>query len=152
MKSRVDFMVAIACQETGDVRPILRKKPLTTQPVVALCVGDTLDSDRGRKAVGGELILGSLRTRNELVRVSTTKNGPVAVTGVGAGMSAAPAGGGAQRNGSRQAGEVENLLAVEAAPVEMALPQSLRRIEPARLVGDRHRAHFKIGERSAILS
>jgi hypothetical protein len=46
----VDFMVAIACQETGDVWPILRKKPLTTQQVVALCVGDTLDSDRGRRA------------------------------------------------------------------------------------------------------
>lgn len=46
----VDFMVAIACQETGDVWPILRKKSLSVQQVVALCVGDTLDSDKGRKA------------------------------------------------------------------------------------------------------
>jgi hypothetical protein len=46
----VDFMVAIACQETGDVWPILRKKPLSVQEIVALCVGDTLDSDKGRRA------------------------------------------------------------------------------------------------------
>jgi hypothetical protein len=46
----VDMIVAIACQETGDVWPILRKKPLTVQQVVALCVGDTLDADRGRSA------------------------------------------------------------------------------------------------------
>jgi hypothetical protein len=46
----VDFMVAIACQETGDVWPILRKKPLTAQQIVALCVGDTLDSTKGRQA------------------------------------------------------------------------------------------------------
>jgi hypothetical protein len=46
----VDFMVAIACQETGDVWPILRKKPISVDQVVALCVGDTLDSDKGRKA------------------------------------------------------------------------------------------------------
>ncbi len=47
----VDFMVALACQETGDVWPVLRKKPgLSVQRIVELCVGDTLDSDRGRKA------------------------------------------------------------------------------------------------------
>jgi hypothetical protein len=46
----LDFMVAIACQETGDVWPILRKKPISVDQVVALCVGDTLDSDKGRKA------------------------------------------------------------------------------------------------------
>jgi hypothetical protein len=46
----LDLMVALACQETGDVWPILRKKPLTVDQIVALCVGDTLDSDKGRKA------------------------------------------------------------------------------------------------------
>ena len=46
----LDLMVALACQETGDVWPILRKKPLTVDQVVALCVGDTLDSDKGRNA------------------------------------------------------------------------------------------------------
>jgi hypothetical protein len=46
----VDFMVALACQETGDVWPILRKKPLSKDEIVALCVGDTLDSDKGRSA------------------------------------------------------------------------------------------------------
>jgi hypothetical protein len=46
----VDFLVAIACQETGDVWPILRKKSLPVPRVVALCVGDTLDADRGRRA------------------------------------------------------------------------------------------------------
>src|SRR5262249_13156409 len=46
----VDFMVAIACQETGDVWPILRKTPLSAQQIAALCVGDTLDSDKGRRA------------------------------------------------------------------------------------------------------
>ena len=46
----LDLMVALACQETGDVWPILRKKPLTVDQIVALCVGDTLDSDKGRNA------------------------------------------------------------------------------------------------------
>lgn len=46
----LDLMVALACQETGDVWPILRKKPLSVARIVALCVGDTLDSDKGRKA------------------------------------------------------------------------------------------------------
>jgi hypothetical protein len=46
----IDLMVALACQETGDVWPILRKKPLSVAQIVALCVGDTLDSDKGRKA------------------------------------------------------------------------------------------------------
>jgi len=39
----VDMMTALACQETGEVWPILRKKPLTVQQILALCVGDTLD-------------------------------------------------------------------------------------------------------------
>lgn len=46
----IDLMVALACQETGDVWPILRKKPFSIPQIVALCVGDTLDSDKGRKA------------------------------------------------------------------------------------------------------
>src|SRR5262249_16023829 len=43
----VDFLVAIACQETGDVWPILRKKSLSVPRVVGLC---TLDGDKGRRA------------------------------------------------------------------------------------------------------
>jgi hypothetical protein len=50
----VDFMVALACQETGDVWPILRHKPLTRDQIVALCVGDTIDfnpaTGKGRSA------------------------------------------------------------------------------------------------------
>ena len=50
----LDLLVALACQETGDVWPILRKKPqLTLDRIVALCVGDTIDfkpPNGGRKA------------------------------------------------------------------------------------------------------
>ena len=46
----VDFIAALACQETGEIWPALRKKALTTQQILALCVGDTLDADRGRSA------------------------------------------------------------------------------------------------------
>ena len=50
----LDLMVALACQETGDVWPILRRKPLTVDRIVALCVGDTIDfnptTGKGRKA------------------------------------------------------------------------------------------------------
>jgi hypothetical protein len=46
----VDFLAAIACQETGHIWSILRRKGLSTDRVLALCVGDTLDFDRGRKA------------------------------------------------------------------------------------------------------
>jgi hypothetical protein len=55
----VDFMVALACQETGEVWPILRHKPLTRDRIVALCVGDTIDSTGGRGAfptTKGELL------------------------------------------------------------------------------------------------
>jgi hypothetical protein len=49
-----DLLVALACQETGDVWPILRKKPLTVDQILALCVGDTIDfnpaTGKGRKA------------------------------------------------------------------------------------------------------
>src|SRR5258705_7450308 len=46
----VDFIAAIACQETGELWPVLRRKPLTTAQALALCAGDTLDADRGRSA------------------------------------------------------------------------------------------------------
>jgi hypothetical protein len=50
----LDLLVALACQETGDVWPILRKKPLTVDQILALCVGDTIDfnpaTGMGRKA------------------------------------------------------------------------------------------------------
>lgn len=45
----LDLITAIACQETGHIWNILRKK-FTTAEVLALCVGDTLDADKGRKA------------------------------------------------------------------------------------------------------
>jgi hypothetical protein len=40
----IDLMAALACQETGEVWPILRKKPFTVQQILALCVGDTIDA------------------------------------------------------------------------------------------------------------
>jgi hypothetical protein len=50
----LDLLVALACQETGDVWPILRRKPnLTLDRILALCVGDTIDfkpPNKGRKA------------------------------------------------------------------------------------------------------
>src|SRR6266545_6888232 len=51
----LDLLVARACQETGDVWPILRRKPqLTLDRILALCVGDTIDfnpaTNKGRKA------------------------------------------------------------------------------------------------------
>jgi hypothetical protein len=49
----LDMIVAIACQETGFIWSILRKKSLPLARVVALCVGDTIDfkpPNKGRKA------------------------------------------------------------------------------------------------------
>jgi len=46
----LDMIVAIACQETGEVWPILRRTSMSRADILALCVGDTLDSDRGRSA------------------------------------------------------------------------------------------------------
>jgi hypothetical protein len=43
----LDFMTALACQETGEVWPILRKKNLSIDRILELCVGDTID---GRSA------------------------------------------------------------------------------------------------------
>lgn len=45
----LDMLTAIACQETGYIWNVLRNK-LDTPGVLALCVGDTLDADKGRKA------------------------------------------------------------------------------------------------------
>lgn len=45
-----DLLTAIACQETGYIWDPLRKKNMSTDQVLALCVGDTIDSSGGRKA------------------------------------------------------------------------------------------------------
>ncbi|HEY0823341.1 MAG TPA: hypothetical protein VGD76_06085 [Ramlibacter sp.] len=57
----VDFLAAIACQETGHVWSVLRQKGLPVEQILALCVGDTLDADRGRSAFP--------RTKAELLAV-----------------------------------------------------------------------------------
>lgn len=46
----LDMIVAIACQETGHVWSTLRRKNMRADRILALCVGDTLDADKGRKA------------------------------------------------------------------------------------------------------
>jgi hypothetical protein len=49
----VDMIAALACQETGEVWPILRKKNLPLDRILALCVGDTIDfrpPNKGRQA------------------------------------------------------------------------------------------------------
>ncbi|MDO8431543.1 MAG: hypothetical protein Q7S58_03945 [Candidatus Binatus sp.] len=46
----VDLIAAIACQETGYIWQVTRKKALGLAQILELCVGDTLDSDRGRSA------------------------------------------------------------------------------------------------------
>jgi hypothetical protein len=56
----LDLLTALACQETGEVWPILRKQQsLSVERILELCVGDTLDSDRGRRAFP--------KTKSELV-------------------------------------------------------------------------------------
>ncbi|TFY97740.1 hypothetical protein [Ramlibacter humi] len=45
-----DFLTAIACQETGSIWARLRRDGLAPALIASLCVGDTLDDDRGRKA------------------------------------------------------------------------------------------------------
>jgi hypothetical protein len=40
----LDFLVAIACQETGEIWPALRRKGLAEADILALCVGDILDA------------------------------------------------------------------------------------------------------------
>lgn len=46
----VDLVTAIACQESGFIWSVLRHRNLTPQQIAALCVGDTLDADKGRSA------------------------------------------------------------------------------------------------------
>jgi hypothetical protein len=46
----LDMITAVACQETGHIWGRLRKTQLSVSQILELCVGDTLDSDKGRKA------------------------------------------------------------------------------------------------------
>ncbi len=46
----LDMLAAIACQETGEIWPVLRRKGLPVAEILALCVGDTLDESAGRSA------------------------------------------------------------------------------------------------------
>jgi hypothetical protein len=46
----VDMITAIACQETGFIWQVLRKRHLSVERILELCVGDTLDSSGGRRA------------------------------------------------------------------------------------------------------
>jgi hypothetical protein len=39
----LDMLTALACQETGEVWPVLRRAGLPTSQILHLCVGDTLD-------------------------------------------------------------------------------------------------------------
>lgn len=45
-----DMLIAVATQETGSLWSPMRKKGLSKKQIVQLCCGDTLDSDKGRKA------------------------------------------------------------------------------------------------------
>jgi hypothetical protein len=56
----LDLLTALACQETGEIWPILRKQQqLSIERILELCVGDTLDSSGGRNAFP--------RTKSELI-------------------------------------------------------------------------------------
>jgi len=46
----LDFLVALACQETGEVWPLLRRARVPVPRLLELCVGDTLDDTAGRSA------------------------------------------------------------------------------------------------------
>ncbi|MGZ5268494.1 MAG: hypothetical protein ACXWCC_17075 [Caldimonas sp.] len=49
----VDMLAAFACQETGEIWPLLRRKGLPVARVLELCVGDTIDASPtggGRRA------------------------------------------------------------------------------------------------------
>src|SRR6185369_5930832 len=39
----VDMLTAFACQETGEIWPVLRRAGLSVDQILKLCVGDTLD-------------------------------------------------------------------------------------------------------------
>lgn len=43
----LDMLTAVACQETGEIWPILRKKDLSVERILELCVGDTIDAKPG---------------------------------------------------------------------------------------------------------
>ena len=43
----LDMLTAVACQETGGIWPILRKKDLSLERILELCVGDTIDAKPG---------------------------------------------------------------------------------------------------------
>jgi hypothetical protein len=43
----LDLMTALACQETGEIWPILRHKDLSLDRILELCVGDTIDRPSG---------------------------------------------------------------------------------------------------------
>ena len=40
----VDMIAALACQETGEVWPILQRKGMDVDEILSLCVGDTIDA------------------------------------------------------------------------------------------------------------
>jgi hypothetical protein len=48
----VDMITAFACQETGEIWPVLRRQGLPTARILELCVGDTIDASPtgGRRA------------------------------------------------------------------------------------------------------
>ncbi|RDZ27236.1 hypothetical protein [Lysobacter silvisoli] len=46
----LDLITALACQETGEVWPLLRRTSMSEERILALCVGDTLDANAGRSA------------------------------------------------------------------------------------------------------
>ncbi len=50
----VDMITAFACQETGEIWPVLRRRGLPTARILELCVGDTIDASPtggGRRAL-----------------------------------------------------------------------------------------------------
>jgi len=51
-----DMLCAIACQETGSLWSPMRARGLARDDIVRLCCGDTLDSDKGRRAGPHSLI------------------------------------------------------------------------------------------------
>lgn len=61
----LDMVAAIACQETGFIWQVLRKRQLGVKRILELCVGDTIDSSGGRRAFP--------RTKTDLV---AKPNGP----------------------------------------------------------------------------
>ena len=60
----VDMITAIACQETGEIWPILRKSSLNIGQILELCVGDTID---GSTTKGKKGRLAFPRTKDKLV-------------------------------------------------------------------------------------